>query len=159
MRWRAKGAEWLRRYGLAEVAGTSTALAGAFVVRALTGNEIAAAYGAALGENVGYYGVILGFDVARGVRAARARGARYGVAGALLTLRDLVLEFGFAEAFDSAVVRPLAMAAGVRLFGREAGILAGKLAADVVFYVPVICAYELRRIVSRPARVRSPADD
>jgi len=38
---------WLRRYGPAEVTGIGTALLGSYVVHALTGNEIAAAFGGA----------------------------------------------------------------------------------------------------------------
>ena len=149
MTWRAKGAEWLKRYGLAEVAGLCTAIAGSFVARALTGSEIAAAYGGAIGENLGYYGMIVGREVARDRRAAVGLGRGYGLAGAGRTGRNLVLEFGIAEILDSTVLRPLAMGLGVRFFGRGLCIIVGKLAADVTFYVPVICAYELRRHFAR----------
>jgi hypothetical protein len=145
MSWRAKGAEWLRRYGVAEVAGLCTAIAGAFAVRALTGSEIAGAYGGAIGENLGYYGVIVGREIVHDRRAAFALDRRYGLAGAGRTARGLILEFGIAEALDSGLLRPFAMAMGVRFFGHGLGIIAGKLAADLTFYVPVICAYELRR--------------
>ena len=155
MSWRQKGAEWLERYGVAEVVGLCTAVAGSFAARALTGSEIAAAYGGAMGENVGYYGVIIGREVVRDRRAAEAADRRYGMAGAARTARNLLFEFGVAEVLDSAVLRPHAMGLGVRLLGRAAGVVVGKLAADVAFYVPVICAYELRRQLahsrSRPA--------
>lgn len=149
MTWRRKGAEWLERYGVAEVAGLCTAIAGSFAARALTGNEIAAAYGGAMGENLGYYGVIIGREVMRDRRAARDLGRRYGLTGAARTARNLVFEFGIAEILDSTLVRPLAMGLGARFFGRTLGVVIGKLAADVTFYVPVICAYELRRYLAR----------
>src|SRR5689334_3537724 len=154
MSWRAKGTEWLKRYGVAEVAGLCTAVLGSFAARALTGNEIAAAYGGAIGENLGYYGVIIGREVVQDRRAAVALDRGYGVAGAGRTARNLLLEFGIAEALDSTLLRPLAMAVGVHVLGRGVGIVAGKLAADVTFYVPVICAYELRRYLTRRADMR-----
>jgi hypothetical protein len=156
MSWRAKGAEWLERYGVAEVAGLCTAFIGAFAARVLTGSEIVAAYGAALGENVGYYGVIIGRELSHDRRDARAASRRYGLAGAARTARNLVFEFGLAEVLDSGLLRPLAMGLGVRFFGRAAGIVVGKLAADLIFYVPVICAYEVRRYLAH-ARARARA--
>ena len=161
MSWRAKGAEWLKRYGVAEVAGLCTAIVGSFAVRSLTGSEIAAAYGGAIGENLGYYGVIVGREVVHDRGAAAAVGRRYGLTGAGRTARNLLLEFGAAEILDSGLLRPLAMALGVRFFGRGLGIVVGKVAADLTFYVPVICAYELRRHfaqASERARARASAD-
>ena len=161
MSWRAKGAEWLKRYGVAEIAGLCTAVIGSFGARALTGNEIAAAYGGAIGENLGYYGVIVGREVVHDRRAAYAARRGYGLAGAGRTVRNLALEFGVAEALDSGVLRPLAMGLGVRFLGTGAGIVVGKLAADLTFYVPVICAYELRRYLGRAserARTRAATD-
>jgi hypothetical protein len=154
MAWREKGLEWLRRYGVAEVVGVGTALAASVSVRAATGNDVLAAYGGALGENVGYYGVIVARDIGRARRAARAAARTYGSAGVFRTARDLILEFGVAEVIDTAFVRPLAMALGMRFVGPGAGVVAGKLVADVAFYVPVICAYELRRRFQR-----APASD
>jgi hypothetical protein len=161
MSWRAKGAEWLGRYSVAEIAGLCTALVGSLGARALSGSEIAAAYGGAMGENLGYYGVIVGREVVRDRRAAFVAGRGYGLAGAWRTARNLALEFGVAEALDSGILRPLAMGLGVRFFGRGVGIVVGKLAADLTFYVPVICAYELRRYlgrVSARARARAAAE-
>jgi len=161
MSWRAKGAEWLKRYGVAEVAGLCTALAGSFAARALTGNDIAAAYGGAMGENLGYYGVIVGREVVHDRRAAFLAGRGYGLAGAARTARNLVFEFGIAEVLDSGMLRPLAMGLGVRFFGRGVGIVVGKFAADLTFYIPVICAYEIRRYLGRAnerARARAATD-
>lgn len=157
MSWRRKGAEWLERYGVAEVVGLCTAVLGSFAAHALTGSEVAAAYGGAMGENVGYYGVIIGREVVRDQRAATASSRGYGLAGAARTARNLLFEFGVAEVLDSAVLRPLAMGLGVRFFGRALGVVVGKLAADVTFYVPVICVYELRRYLAH-SRSRAAAD-
>jgi hypothetical protein len=161
MSWRGKGADWLKRYGVAEVAGLGTALVGSFAARALTGSDIATAYGGAMGENLGYYGVIIGREVVHDRRAAFVTGRAYGLAGAARTARNLAFEFGIAEALDSGVLRPLAMGLGVRFLGRGVGIVVGKFAADLTFYIPVICAYEVRRHVANArsrARARAATD-
>jgi len=144
--------EWLARYGAAELVGTGSALLGAYVVHALTGSEIAAAYGGTMGENLGFYGVIIGREVRSDYQRHRGAGRAYGARQWLQTASSLVLEFGFAEVLDSALVRPLAMAAGTHYLGRGWGVPAGKLAADLIFYVPVIVSYELRRRFERSSR-------
>jgi len=136
MEWpRAK--RWLHRYGPAEVVGIGTALLGSYLVHALTGSEIAAAFGGALGETLGFYGVIIGREI--------RRDAETGPRAWLRTAAHLMIEFGPAEILDTAVIRPFTMGAGTRLLGRALGIPLGKLAADVTFYVPVIITYEWRR--------------
>ena len=144
--------EWLARYGAAELVGTSTALLGAYVTHALTGSEIAAAYGGTIGENLGFYGVMIGRDVRADYRRHRGAARPYGPRQWFQTASTLVLEFGFAELLDSALVRPLAMAAGTHYLGRGWGVAAGKLFADLIFYVPVILSYELRRRLQRDSR-------
>ena len=57
----------------------------------------------------------------------------------------LLAEFGPAGAIDTFVTRPLAMGLGVRALGLGLGVVLGKLAADVLFYVPVIVIYEYRQ--------------
>ena len=145
----AAGFTLAERYGLAEVAGVCGALLGATLLRAMTGSDIAAAYGGSLGENVGFYGVIVGREVWQDRRAAHHAGERYRLPHAIRTSAKLLIEFGLAEVLDSALVRPLAMGLGIRYLGREWGVLAGKVAADVLFYIPVITAYEWRRRLAR----------
>ena len=145
---------WLRRYGPAEVTGIATALLGSYGIHALTGNEVAAAFGGALGETIGFYGVIVSREIRSDAAAARAAGLRYGPRAWLKTTTNLLMEFGGAEVLDSAVIRPVAMGFFTRLWGRALGIPVGKLAADVTFYVPVIFVYEWRR---RHASTPTPA--
>jgi hypothetical protein len=136
-------ARWLARYGVAEVVGTGTAVAGAWV-GALTGSPVAAAYGGAIGENVGYYGVIVLRDLLGARRDAHARDVAFGAREAALVGRDLALEFGPGELLDSLVTRPLLMGLGAYWLGGGVGIVAGKLAADLLFYSVVIGAHEAR---------------
>jgi hypothetical protein len=144
--------EWVARYGVAELVGTGSALLGACLTHAVTGSEIAAAYGGTLGENLGFYGVVVGREIRADSRRHRGAGRAYGPRQWLQTASTLVVEFGAAEILDSALVRPLAMATGTHFLGRGWGVAAGKLAADLIFYVPVIVAYELRRRFQRMPR-------
>ncbi|MDB4890950.1 MAG: hypothetical protein JWL61_2805 [Gemmatimonadetes bacterium] len=139
----------MRRYGFAEVAGLVTALVGSSVVFALTGNDVAAAYGAVLGENVGFYGLILAREFTRDARVAHARGESYDLINVVRTAGDLMFEFGPAELLDSLLIRPAAIGFGMHFLGRPWGVVVGKLAADVLFYVPVIVAYETQRRIAR----------
>ncbi len=128
---------WLWRYLPAEAAALIAALVAANLVQAVSGNTALAAVAGAWGENGAYYAVMLARELFETQSLWRAA-------------RNLVIEFGPAEALDSLLVRPAAMYAATQLFGDlSLGVIVGKLAADVVFYIPAIAAYELRRSVSR----------
>ena len=133
--------DWLRRYGPAELLALVGALAGYLLVDAATGNGAAAAFGAAAGDNVAYYGALLAREVRR--------------TGAVLrSLRTLACEFGPAEALDSTVVRPACTALATAALGPAAGVIAAKLLADLAFYVPVIGTYELRKLRAGERQLR-----
>lgn len=131
----AKVRGWISRYGPAEVLGTIGAVLGAWLVHVLGGNAVLSAYGGVLGENVGFYGTMFVREY-----AGTGRGWRPALAAA----RTLAIELGPAELLDSTIVRPLAMGLGMAALGPAAGAMVGKVVADVVFYIPVIVAYELR---------------
>jgi len=140
--------EWLWRYLPAEVAGLVVAVGAATVAQRLSGgNAAVVALAAAWAETLAYYATML---------------AREGITthGTLAEkVRDLVLEFGVGEAIDTLVIRPALMyAAGQLVHDQQLGVVIGKFASDVFFYVPTIAAYELRkrylpRAVPRDARV------
>jgi hypothetical protein len=152
---REKLSDWLHRYGLAECAGVSCALLASVTVRRVTGDAIAAAYGGALGESVGYSSVIILRDYLAAARGARAAGRLLGVRDAGKITTGLIAEFGPSAFLDTFVVRPFAMAVGMRLIGPQLGLIAGKLAADIFFYLPVILMYERRKRIERKRIVRS----
>jgi hypothetical protein len=139
--------EWVGRYLPAEVLGTVAALAAAWTVHAASGSLISAAVAGTVGESLGYYGCMA-------VREALVHDTRHRHHGRMKrllftgagTIRDLLIEFGPAELVDSFLVRPFFMFLMPSLLGSfTAGILLGKVAADVVFYSLAIGAYELRR--------------
>jgi hypothetical protein len=129
---------WLRRYGPAELLALAGALTGYVVLELATGSHAAAAYGAAIGDNLGYYGLL----AARAIGAEVAGGQR--VRGAARACRGLALEFGPAEALDSTIVRPAFTALATTAFGIALGVLVAKMVADLIFYVPVIASFELQ---------------
>ncbi|GGJ94370.1 hypothetical protein GCM10010123_25260 [Pilimelia anulata] len=142
---RSKLLEWFRRYLPAEVFGTATAVLAGVLAYRVTGEFAAAAAAGAVAENVGYYGWFAVRETRRHLALLRhAPRRRRRAAGR--AARDLLIEFGPAEALDSLLVRPALMYAGAYLVAPvAAGLLAGKLAADLVFYGCAILGYELRR--------------
>ena len=142
---RRKFSEWIARYGPAEIVGTLAALGGSFLIFHLTRSAIAAAYGGALGENVGFYGTIFSREFCRDLRGFRASNQRYHPLAAAKLAGGLLVEFGPAELLDSFLIRPLCMGIGTRYLGRAIGVIIGKLASDITFYVPVIVSYEMKK--------------
>lgn len=141
---------WLLRYLPPEILGTTVALLSAAAAYAAVGGGgpdalLAAALAGTLGENIGYYALV----IVRGYRAQRATAAP--LRAAVLTARGVLLEFGPAETIDSLAVRPLLFGLGPLLVTDPwLGWLLGKLAADVVFYAVTITSYELGRHLIEP---------
>ncbi|MBK7783269.1 MAG: FHA domain-containing protein [Gemmatimonadetes bacterium] len=137
-------AQWLRRYGPSEVLGTVASVGAAVGVQEFTGSLAAAAYAGALTETVVFYGVMFLRESVREAHQAGIRGRPFGSADLLPVARSLLLEFGAAESLDLLLVRPACMALGLQMIGGNLGGLVGKLAADLVFYGPVLAIYEWR---------------
>lgn len=137
-RWPARLLAWRRRYGWSE------ALAALVAVLVALGTLQAgvpvpfAALAATLAEAAWFYGTLALRDLRRERREAAARGLQLPPDAAVITLRDLVLEFGAAEAVDSLLLRPVCYTAGLYWIGGAWGILAGKVVADLLFWGPVL---------------------
>ncbi|HEV7707624.1 MAG TPA: hypothetical protein VGP16_05475 [Asanoa sp.] len=132
--------DWLARYAPAEAAG----ITGALLAAAAVDSPGAAAIAGTVGENVGFYAMIFVRDLRAGGRPAQV-------------VRDMVVEFGPAEVLDTLLVRPAAIYLATRALGTTtAGVVAGKVAADAVFYTIAIIGYELRR--SRAAAAQELAE-
>jgi hypothetical protein len=132
---------WLRRYGAAEIAGTLGSYLGFYAVALAGGGPVLSAYGAAVGENIGFYGIVGGRDLAA-LPAPRTN------ASMLRLARNLLTEFGTAELVDFLIVRPGVTWLAVAAFGPVIGVVVGKLAADAIFYTIAVTAFErLRRPV------------
>lgn len=127
---RIKVTEWIARYGPAELAGLLGTYLGFWLTMAATHALPVAGYGAALGENIGFYGLIF----MRDWRATRDRPRQI--------FARMLIEFGMAEALDFLIIRPGATILGVMLLGEGWGVLTGKIAADIIFYILAITVYE-----------------
>lgn len=143
---RRKLREWVGRYLPAEVLGTVTALATAWTVHAASGSLISAAVAGTIGESLGYYGCMAVREAFHYDTYHRPHGPpRRWLTGTRI-VRDMLIEFGPAELVDSFLVRPFFMYLMPSLLHDfTAGILVGKLAADVIFYSLAISAYELKQ--------------
>ncbi len=133
-RIRKKLSEWVNRYGPAEVIGTIAAVFGAAIAYRLTDNEIASAYAGSISETIGFYSVMISREFKRYTRGNH-----------LEVTKNLLLEFGPSEILDSFLTRPLFMGLGLHYLGQGWGLIAGKLAADIIFYIPSIIIYEWKR--------------
>jgi hypothetical protein len=144
---RRKLREWAGRYLPAELLGATGALGAAGVAHAGSGSLASAAVAATVGESLGYYGCMAVREAVRHHAGHRqhATTRRLCLTGAR-TVQGLVLEFGPAELVDSVLARPFLTYAMLGLLGNlTAGVVAGKLAADLVFYCLAIAAYECRQ--------------
>jgi hypothetical protein len=128
---------WVRRYLPAELAGTTAAVVAAVVTAGAGDGPVAVA--ASWAESIAFYTVMTARELRRVdlVRQPKLRRAFSAV-------RDTTTEFGVAEVVDTLALRPLLMYAFIAPLGTVAGVIAGKIATDVVFYTLAIAAYELR---------------
>jgi hypothetical protein len=136
---------WARRYLPAELASYAVTLPAISAALALTDSSLVAAVAGTWVEFLVYYGTIAWCTL---------RDERLVPLATLRTLGALLVEFGPAELLDSFVVRPSALYLALSLAPHPAiGSIAGKLAADAVFYLFTILSYELLRRARAGGRV------
>ncbi len=128
---------WIHRYLPAEIAGTAAMILAGIGVTVWTSAPPLVAIAAVIGESIGFYGVL-----AVTVYLEQSRTSAHGRRAVVRTALLLVAEFGPAEALDTLLVRPGALTLAVWLIPDPfLGLLAGKLVADVVFYVVAAGAF------------------
>lgn len=111
---------------------------GGLLLHTLTHNAIGTALGGTWGENIAYYSFIIFRDFKRRPRKNFSEFWKIS--------RNLLIEFGPAEFLDSFFIRPTAMYFFPKLLNNIAlGLVAGKLSADFIFYIPTILGYEFRK--------------
>ena len=140
--WHRRSAAWRRRFGLPELAGTIALVLVTLAVHRITGSIVLAALAGSLAEACWFYAVLLVREYRIERREAQVGGFERRSLGDLG--RDLLLEFGAAERLDGLVLRPLCLGLGLRLIGGWLGVLLGKLAADLLFYGPVLGLFHWR---------------
>ena len=128
---------WIARYLPAEVAGTAAMVIGGLLASAWTTATPLIALAALVGEIVGFYAVLAVTIYLEQVPVTATRRRTLGRTGMLL-----VAEFGAAELLDTFLVRPAALMLGIWLVPDPVwGMLAGKAAADIVFYAVAAGAF------------------
>jgi len=151
-RQHAKLFEWIRRYAGPEICGTITAMSAAWIVLHLSHSVPAMAIAGTIAETIGYYGYAGWREVAFQYRQHRHKPwpARVWLT-IVRTVRDMIIEYGPGEILDFFFVRPYLMwQTPLHMHSPMRGALVGKLLADVVFYVFVILAYELKKAAQNP---------
>lgn len=134
--------EWIWRYAPAEIFATIGAIFGAYLLYILTDNKFIAAYAGVVGENICYYEFIL----IRDFKKNKIKYEKFSLTNFLKIIHNLIVEFGFSEALDTLLVRPFCLYwFPVWISNYSIGIIIGKFAADIIFYIPTITAYELKK--------------
>lgn len=130
---------WIVRYLPAELVGTAAMVIAGLVVATWTEAPALVALAALVGEIIGFYAVLA---VTIYLEQSQVAGTRRRAIGRTAML--LVAEFGAAELLDTFLVRPAALMLGVWLIPDPVwGMLAGKVAADIVFYAIAAGAFTL----------------
>jgi len=130
---------WLKRYLPAEAFAIIGAIIGAGLVFLLTQNRVLAAYIGAISDGIVFYTVIL-------IRDLNNSNKKNSTKEILKTIRNLIIEFGLSELLDFLIIRPFIMYIFPLIIGNFAmGIFIGKIVADLIFYLPTIIMYELRK--------------
>ncbi len=133
---------YLKRYGLAEIAGAVCVLLISSSTYYFTRNKIIAAYAGTIGENIGFYGVI----ILRDTIDAKRKAAHWSGKEIWQVLKNILIEFGIAEALDTLLMRPLMLYLFTSLFTNyQIGALAGVVVADILFYSLAVLSSELNK--------------
>lgn len=155
--WRTRVAEWRRRYGWSEAMAAGVAVLVALAATEAGASVLPTAFAATLAEAIWFYGTLTMRDIRRAGQEAARSGTDLPPKTAGALLREMVLEFGAAEAVDSLLLRPICYAAGLYWIGGAPGILAGKIIADLLFWGPVLSLCHWRfaaRSIAQPSADR-----
>ena len=138
--------EWLRRYLLAEILSTVLSLATAWIIHRTTGDNVIAAFVGSAMASISFYGIVAYNDVRKNLKYHRKHDLSYDFVVYFKDLRNLIIEFGPSEILDVLAVRPFFMYLMPKIIGEFVlGTFIGKMVADVVFFVPAIVMYEVRK--------------
>lgn len=139
----AKCREWVHRYGLAEFLSFFIGVSLTALSFFAFGSIVGSAFFGSIVQTVVFYGVIMYRDVRHHSRGTRKR---FSMSHALKMVRNLIVEFGPAEYLDTFLIRPFWFSLLPSLVPNYPfALFLGTIAADISYYLPVICAYELRK--------------
>jgi len=140
--------ELFRRYLPAEIVGTLTAIGAASITHIYSDNAVFIAYIATLGEALGFFSTIFIQHFLTLSKKRKTENKHFAFSDISKLIAHVLLEFGPAEILDSLVLRPFFMYLFPLLTENFAiGILLGKIAGDITFYLIVILSYEMKKRV------------
>ena len=138
--------EWVKRYLPAEIVGTLTAICAASITHIFSDNPIFIAYIATLGEAIGFFSTIFIQYLLIFSKKRKTENRRISLLDISKIISHILLEFGPAEIIDSLLLRPFFMYLFPLLVESfTLGILLGKIAGDIIFYLLVILSYEMKK--------------
>lgn len=138
--------EWLKRYLPAEIIGTITAVAAASITHFFSDNLIFVAYAGSLGEGIGFYFTVFIQHIILITKGRRNENKAVSFSDLSKITAHILLEFGPAGLIDGLLLRPFFLYLFPILFQNfTLGILVGKIAGDVTFYMLVILSYEIHK--------------
>lgn len=156
---RSRLTAWWKRYGLSELGGIGAALAGALGALHAGAGLLGAALAGTAAEAVWFYGSLAVRDLRYEARERRLANRPFDTRATADVLRNLAREFGPAESVDL-LLRPVCFWTGLATLGGAPGVIAGKVAADLLFYGPVlaVCHWRMSGRAPRaaePSRLRN----
>lgn len=139
--------EWLNRYAAAELLGTAIALCFASVSYYHTHSYVVGAGAGFIGEGIGFYGFFITAELLTNAKTyAKLPLIKRLKAIVAKSSTNLIVEFAPAEIIDNIFIRPFFMFyAPQHIKPYALGFLVGKIAADSLFYVFAITAYEFKK--------------
>lgn len=137
---------WVKRYLLADIISTILSLGTAWGLMESTGDRVLSAFVGSAVASISFYGIIAISDVRKSIRKHKNENRKYKIKSFLIDFRNLIIEFGPAELLDVLAVRPFFMYLIPTLTGNFLiGTFIGKMIADVIFFIPAIIMFELRK--------------
>lgn len=138
--------ELFKRYLPAEIVGTLTAVSAASITHIFSDNHIFIAYIATLGEAIGFFSTIFIQHFLTFSKKRKTENKQFSLLDISKIISHILLEFGPAEIIDGLVLRPFFMYLFPLLIKSfTLGILLGKIAGDITFYLLVILSYEMKK--------------
>ena len=138
--------EFSKRYLPAEIVGTLTAIGAASIAHIFSHNPVFIAYIATLGEAIGFFSTIFIQQFLTFSKKRKIENKQFSLSDISKIISHVLLEFGPAEILDSLVLRPFFMYLFPSLVKNfTLGILLGKIAGDITFYLLVILSYEMKK--------------
>ncbi len=141
-----KTKEWLKKYLLAEIVGTITAVGAASYTHTVCDNLIFTAYMGSLGEAIGFYSTLFIQNLIVILRRFSVENKTFSFIDFSTILASIVTEFGVTGIWDGLLLRPLFMYV-FPLFIKDfmLGLLVGKIAGDCTFYFLVALFNEIKK--------------